>query len=84
MLCSFSYRRGLLVVQAEFVHIPPQQTWTAWTIDLLVKKPVVWIFNKVKDSVIKTKEIAEDTVYVHVAACLVGGISESRLLDVVF
>lgn len=77
MLCSVSYRRGLLVVQAEFTHIPPQQTWTGWTIDLLVKKPVVWLLNKVKDSVSKTEVVAEDTPYVHVAACMVGGISES-------
>jgi hypothetical protein len=42
-----------------------------------VKKPIVWMLNKVKDSVIRTKEIAEDTAYVHIAACLVGGISES-------
>jgi hypothetical protein len=77
LLCFLAYRKGLLVLQAEFVRTPPLQTWTAWTIDVLVKKPIVWVFNKVKDSVIKTKEIAEDTAYVHVAACMVGSISES-------
>jgi len=70
-------RNGLLVVQEEFVHIPPQQTWTAWTINLLIKKPVVWTFNKVKGSVLNTKEAAEDTTYVHIAACKVSAISES-------
>jgi len=42
-----------------------------------VKKPVVWMLNKVKDSVFETKEVAEDRAYVHVAACMVSGISES-------
>jgi len=77
MLCSLSYRRGLLVVHAELVHFPPQQTWTGWTVDLLLKKPVVWTLNKVKDSVFKTKEVAEDTAYVHVASCMVSGVSVS-------
>lgn len=62
------------MVHAEFVHFPLQQTWAGWTIDLLVKKPAGWILNKVKDSVFKTQEAADDTGYVHVAACMVSGI----------
>lgn len=42
-----------------------------------MKKPVVWLLNKVKDSVFKTEAVAEDTAYVHVAVCMVGGMSES-------
>jgi len=38
-----------------------------------VNKPVVWMLNKVKDSVFETKEVAEDTAYVHVAACMALG-----------
>jgi hypothetical protein len=67
-------------VKEEFFHIPPQQTWMAWTIDLLVKKPVAWTFNKVKDSVLNnTRAVSEDMPYVHIGACKVGGISKSWL-----
>jgi hypothetical protein len=69
------YRNGLLVFQAEFVHIPLQQTWLAWAIGMLIKKPVNWTFNKVKNSVLGTKEAAEDIPYVHIGACKVGGMS---------
>jgi hypothetical protein len=66
------YRNRLLVFQGEFVNVPPQQTWLTWAVDLLIKKPVVWTFNKVKNSVLGTKEVAEDIPYVHIAACKVG------------
>jgi hypothetical protein len=39
-----------------------------------VKKPVGWMLNKVKDSVFIFFFSAEDTAYVHVAACMVSGI----------
>jgi hypothetical protein len=69
------YRNRLLVFQGEFFNIPPQQTWLVWAIDLLIKKPVVWTFNKVKNSVLGTKEVAEDVPFVHIAACKVGVMS---------
>ncbi|KAJ9579748.1 hypothetical protein L9F63_004585, partial [Diploptera punctata] len=62
------YRNGDLVTKSNFTYISSPQTWTGWTVDLLVKKPAVWAFNKVKDSVIKTS-ISEDIPFVHVAAC---------------
>jgi hypothetical protein len=71
------YRDGLLV-QEKFFHTSPQQTWVAWIIDLVIKKPVSWTFNKVKDSVLNnTRVVSEDVPYVHIGACKVGGISES-------
>jgi hypothetical protein len=66
-------RNRLLVSQGEFFNIPPQQTWLAWAADLFFKKPVVWTFNKVKTSVLGTKEATEDIPYVHIAACKVSG-----------
>lgn len=78
--CFVVYRNGLLVVKEEFFRIPPQQTWTAWTIDLLIKKPVSWTFNKVSNFVFNSmKMVSEDILYVHIGACKVGGMSESRL-----
>jgi hypothetical protein len=63
-------------VKEEFVRIPPQQTWMAWSIDLLIKKPIAWTFKKFKDSVLNnTKAVSEDTLYVHIGACKVGGMS---------
>ena len=56
---------------SQFTYISPNQTWTGWTVDLLVKKPAVWAFTKVKDSIIKTSPITEDTVLIHIAACKV-------------
>jgi hypothetical protein len=48
----------------------------AWIIDLVIKKPVSWTFNKVKDSVLNnTRVVSEDVPYVHIGACKVGGIS---------
>jgi hypothetical protein len=69
------YRNRLLVFHGEFVSVPPQQTWLAWAVDLLIKKPVIWTFNKLKNSVLGTKEAAEDVPYVHIAACKVGVMS---------
>ncbi|XP_069698491.1 charged multivesicular body protein 7 [Periplaneta americana] len=62
------HKDGDLVLHSDFVQIP-QQSWTAWTVDLLVKKPVVWTYNKVKETVLKTEEAADNTVYIHAGAC---------------
>lgn len=81
------HRNKLLAFQGEFVSVPPQQTWLAWAIDLLIKKPVTWTFNKVKNSVLGTKEAAEDVPYVHIAACkdlgkkLLASVIHNRLLE---
>lgn len=64
------YRNRLLVFHGEFVSVPPQQTWLAWVSDL-IKKPVIWTFSKLKNSVLGTSEVAEDVPYVHIAACKV-------------
>ncbi|GLV43940.1 uncharacterized protein CBL_12764 [Carabus blaptoides fortunei] len=43
---------------------PPQQTWSGWAVNLVVKKPVVWSFNKLKNTFFTS--VANDTKYVHV------------------
>ncbi|XP_021935983.1 charged multivesicular body protein 7 isoform X3 [Zootermopsis nevadensis] len=82
------HRNGLLVVKEEFFRIPPQQTWTAWTIDLLIKKPVSWTFNKVSNFVFNSmKMVSEDILYVHIGACkdlgnkLLASVNCNRLIE---
>ncbi|XP_067008360.2 charged multivesicular body protein 7 [Anabrus simplex] len=59
-------RNGELRLKSEFMQIP-QQTWSGWALDVLVKKPVVWSFQRAKDLVVATKG-EEETVYIHVGA----------------
>lgn len=40
----------------------PSETWTAWATDTLIKRPIIWSFKKLKESLISTEK---DQVYVH-------------------
>lgn len=81
------YRNGDLVTKSNFIYASPNKTWTSWTVDLLVKKPAVWAFTKVKDSIIKASTLPEDTVLVHVSACktlgkkFIGSQHRNKLLE---
>lgn len=54
---------------------PPQQTWSGWAVNLVVKKPVVWSFNKLKNTFFTS--VADDTKFVHVP-------SIRKLSDILF
>ena len=42
----------------------PCESWTAWSIDIFIKKPLVWSFSKVK-SYVGNNEINRETKYIH-------------------
>lgn len=42
----------------------PCESWTAWSIDILVKKPLTWSFSKVKSYVVNN-EINKETRYIN-------------------
>lgn len=42
----------------------PCESWTAWSIDTFVKKPLVWSFSKVRSYVVNN-EINKETRYIH-------------------
>lgn len=45
---------------------PSLQSWSSWTVNLLLKTPVVWSFNKVKDSIVGKSGLNEDEEFVYV------------------
>ncbi|XP_076299414.1 charged multivesicular body protein 7 isoform X2 [Lasioglossum baleicum] len=49
--------------EADFLKAPCE-SWTAWSIDIFVKRPLVWSFSKVK-SYVTSNEINKETVYIH-------------------
>ncbi|XP_033320832.2 charged multivesicular body protein 7 [Megalopta genalis] len=42
----------------------PCVSWTAWSIDIFVKRPLAWSFSKVKSYVV-SNEINKETIYIH-------------------
>lgn len=53
------------VVQETDFFKEPCETWTAWSIDMFVKKPISWSFFKVKNYVIGQKTNSTEVRYVH-------------------
>lgn len=49
----------------DFVNIPAE-TWSLWAADIIIKKPIIWSWNKLKSTVISTNNV--DLNYVHTAA----------------
>ncbi|PSN54778.1 hypothetical protein C0J52_01998 [Blattella germanica] len=62
-------KNGDLVAKSNYINDLSQQTWTAWTVDMLVKRPASWAFTKIKDTINKTPLLTSDTALVYVAAC---------------
>ncbi|KAJ8686286.1 hypothetical protein QAD02_022080 [Eretmocerus hayati] len=59
------YRNGEVIAESDFLK-EPSNTWTGWTVDVLVKKPLSWSFSKLK-SYISEPVLENDTKYVHLA-----------------
>ncbi|XP_014236757.1 charged multivesicular body protein 7 [Trichogramma pretiosum] len=57
------YNNGEVVPESEFLR-EPSKTWTGWTVDLFVKKPISWSFSKLK-SYVAEPTIELDTKYIH-------------------
>nr|CAD7591681.1 unnamed protein product [Timema genevievae] len=58
---------GELTEYSEFVKVPPQQSWASWTLSLLVKSPLLWSMQKMKDALI-SPTFAMESKYVHLGA----------------
>lgn len=44
-------KEGQLVAKVEFLKMP-QETWSGWAVDVLVKRPLGWGFGKVKEKLV--------------------------------
>nr|CAD7402830.1 unnamed protein product [Timema cristinae] len=58
---------GELTEYSEFVKVPPQQSWALWTFSLLVKSPLLWSMQKMKDALI-SPTFPMESKYVHLGA----------------
>lgn len=56
-------RNNEIILETEFLK-EPCESWTAWSIDILVKKPLTWSFLKVKSYVVNN-EINKETRYIN-------------------
>ncbi|XP_076748835.1 charged multivesicular body protein 7 [Xylocopa sonorina] len=56
-------RNNEIVPEAEFLK-EPCESWTAWSVDIFMKRPLIWSLTKVK-SYIVDNEINRETKYVH-------------------
>ncbi|XP_031787382.1 charged multivesicular body protein 7 [Nasonia vitripennis] len=57
------YKNGEVIPESDFMK-EPSSTWTGWTIDLFVKKPVSWSFSKLK-SYVSEPVIDNNMKYIH-------------------
>lgn len=58
------FRNNEIIQETDFLK-EPCETWTAWSIDIFVKKPISWSFNKVKNYVVSQKTNGAEVRYVH-------------------
>jgi len=58
------FRNNEIIQETDFFK-EPCETWTAWSIDIFVKKPISWSFSKVKDYVIGQKTNTIEVRYIH-------------------
>ena len=56
------HRNNEIIPETEFLK-EPCESWTAWSIDTFVKKPLVWSFSKVRSYVVNN-EINKETRYI--------------------
>ncbi|XP_071556853.1 charged multivesicular body protein 7 [Temnothorax nylanderi] len=57
-------RNNEIIQETDFFK-EPCETWTAWSIDIFVKKPITWSFSKVKNYVVGQKTNNTEVRYVH-------------------
>lgn len=56
----------MILLQDLLNRDPPLQSWSTWAVNWFVKAPVVWSFNKLKDSIVAKSEPNEDEKFVYV------------------
>ncbi|XP_058797791.1 charged multivesicular body protein 7 [Phymastichus coffea] len=59
------YKNGEVILESDFLK-ESSSTWTGWTIDIFVKKPVSWSFSKLK-SYISEPIFDTNARYIHIA-----------------
>ncbi|XP_043261981.1 charged multivesicular body protein 7 [Colletes gigas] len=57
-------RNNEIIPESEFLK-EPCGSWTTWSIDTFVKRPLVWSFSKVKSYVVNN-EVNKETRYIHI------------------
>lgn len=63
IFCNF-FRNNEIIQETDFFK-EPCETWTAWSIDIFVKKPITWSFTKVKNYVVGQKTNGTEVRYIH-------------------
>lgn len=71
-------RNGIIKLMSDLMSAPQQQTWASWALNSFVKSPLIWSFNKLKDSLISPSENTTEAEYVHLA--VVKGKGETLIL----
>lgn len=59
------FSRNNEIIQETDFFKEPCETWTAWSFDLFVKKPISWSFSKVKNYVVDQNTNNMEVRYVH-------------------
>lgn len=57
------FKSGELQTMDRFMQTP-QETWSGWAIDLLVKKPIYWSYTKMKETVVALTD--DNTKFVNI------------------
>lgn len=60
-------RSGMVKLMSDFMRVPQQQTWTTWIVSSFVTSPLIWSFNKLKESLTSPAENNIEAEYVHLA-----------------
>lgn len=58
-------RNGMVKLLSDFMCTPQQHTWASWALSSFVKSPLIWSFNKLKESLISSSENTVEAEYVH-------------------
>lgn len=66
LICIFFLisRNNEIIQETDFLK-EPCETWTAWSIDIFVKKPINWSFSTVKNYIVGQKTNNTEVKYVH-------------------
>lgn len=59
-------RHNEIIPEIEFLK-EPCDTWTAWSIDTFLTKPISWSFYKMKNYVVGQNKISTETRYIHIS-----------------
>ena len=59
---------GDLSTQTDFLEPPPSESWAIWSLDIFVRKPLTWTFNKMKDTLFGSPPNAQSNcIFIYIA-----------------